>query len=127
MLRITSFFLLILSLVLLAFGCSANHRDNTQGYKGHVNINYGISDDKIIRGKVVKKETNEILLETNGESMNISGTIIVNLEEKILANIEEGQDIIVWYDYIRESYPAQTRGLKIDAVIKEPSLFDLSG
>ena len=113
MLRITAFLLLISSLVLLTFGCSsANQRDNTQA---DLSINLGISDNKIIKGKVVKKINKEVFLELIGDSKNISDKISVGIEdEKMLINIEEGQNVLVWYDYIRESYPPQTKGLKIE-------------
>lgn len=34
----------------------------------------------------------------------------------MLADIEEGQTVKVWYDQIRESYPPQTRGLKVEVL-----------
>jgi hypothetical protein len=75
----------------------------------------GLSDDKVLEGKIVELTGNELFLELIGDSQKFSDKISVSVEdEKILADLEEGQLVKVWYDQIRESYPPQTRGLKVE-------------
>lgn len=111
-LKITSYCLIISTFILLIFGCSSsNQSENAQG---DININNELSENKFIRGKVIEKENKRVFLELIGDSKYISKTIRVSVsDEKILANIEVGQEILVWFDYIRESDPPQTRGLRI--------------
>lgn len=111
MLRMTSFLLIISSLILLTFGCSNNNQCENE--QKDTNINLGLSENKFIHGKVLKKDK-VVILELIGDSKIISDKIIVSVEDgKMLGDIEEGEEILVWYDFVRESYPPKTRGLKI--------------
>lgn len=96
---------IILMAALILLGC------------GNPDIMDGISDDKIIEGKIIEITGNGLFLELIGESQKISDKISVEVEaDKMLADIEEGQTVKVWYDQIRESYPPQTRGLKVEVL-----------
>ncbi|MGM0852475.1 MAG: DUF3221 domain-containing protein [Bacillota bacterium] len=99
--------LLVTNLVLL-IGCEGVHPDNAS-YDD-------LSDDKIIHGKVIQKRCKGITLELTGESKEtFSDTIRVGVaDEEKFNSIEEGQNLSVWYDFIRESNPPQTKALKID-------------
>ena len=101
MLKRTPWFIVIL----LLFGCTNSP------------INTGISDDKILEGIVVEKTTGGVLLELVGESLTISDKVYVGVEDKeMIVEISEGQQVRVWYDLIRESYPPQAQALKIEEV-----------
>lgn len=101
MLKRTPWFILILLLI----GCT------------NPPINTGISDDKLLEGIVSEKTTNGVLLELVGESLHISDKIHVSVEDKeMLADIIVGQQVRVWYDVIRESYPLQTQALRLELV-----------
>ena len=76
---------------------------------------YGISDNKVLSGKVIKKRKKEITLKVSGDSIIGEGTIWVKVDdEDMLNDIKKGQKVSIWYDYIRESYPPKTKGLKIE-------------
>ncbi|MGM0901355.1 MAG: DUF3221 domain-containing protein [Bacillota bacterium] len=96
---------IILMVALILLGC------------GNPDIINGISDEKILEGKIVKKTGTGLFLELIGESQKISDKISAEVEDDMmLADVEEGQRIKVWYDHIRESYPPQTRGLKVEVL-----------
>jgi Protein of unknown function (DUF3221) len=75
----------------------------------------GISDSKVLSGKVIKKRKKEIILKVSGDPVIGEGTIWVKVDDgNMLADIKKGQKVNVWYDYIRESNPPRTKGLKIE-------------
>ncbi len=79
----------------------------------------GISDNKILSGKVIKKRKNEITLKGTDDPIIGEGIIWVKVDdENLLADIKKGQHVTVWYDNIRESNPPRTKGLKIEVVSK---------
>ncbi|MGI8386950.1 hypothetical protein [Robertmurraya sp. P23] len=107
MIRMKFLSLFILSLIICTVGCSNNSQ--------HENARDELSDQKIIQGRILTIHSKGVFLELMGDSKNISDTIRVSVEdEKMLDNLVEEKDILVWYDYIRESNPPQTRGLKIE-------------
>jgi hypothetical protein len=66
-----------------------------------------------LSSSTIQKGHNKVLLELKDDPKNSEDSMIVSVEEeKMLNNIEEGQTNLVWYDYIKESDPAKTRGLK---------------
>ncbi|MFA9558255.1 DUF3221 domain-containing protein [Evansella sp. AB-rgal1] len=76
---------------------------------------FGLSDHKILYGKVTKKRRNEIALKSIDDSKDFYNIIYVKVEdEKQLHSIRKGQNLAVWYDYIRESNPPQTKALKVE-------------
>lgn len=104
---------------MLMTGCSDGIKtetlDNSVDLNPDDSIIYGISDNKVLSGEVVKKRMKEITLEGNGDSIIGDGTIRVKVDDKnMLSNIKKGQKVNVWYDYIRESNPPQTKGLRIE-------------
>lgn len=104
---------------MLMTGCSdeidSDALDNSVVSNADDSIVFGISDNKVLSGEVIKKRKKEITLEGNGDSIIGDGTIWVKVDdENMLANIEKGQTVNVWFDYIRESNPPQTKGLKIE-------------
>ncbi|WP_096187347.1 DUF3221 domain-containing protein [Evansella halocellulosilytica] len=116
--KILSFLLLV---TLLMMGCSDGtdiETTNNNAYKEEISTNsslFGISDEKVLSGEVIKKRRKEITLKVTSDFMMPDGTIWVTVEDKsMLADIKKGQKVNVWYDYIRESNPPQTRGLKIE-------------
>ncbi|MDE5416167.1 DUF3221 domain-containing protein [Alkalihalobacterium chitinilyticum] len=117
--KILSFLLLV---TLLMMGCSDGtdiESTNNNEYKEEIsntnNSLLGISDDKVLSGEVIQKRRKEITLKVTSDSVISDGTIRVIVEDKsMLADITKGQKVNVWYDYIRESNPPQTRGLKIE-------------
>ncbi|MCR8849359.1 YobA family protein [Rossellomorea sp. SC111] len=78
-----------------------------------------ISDKKIIHGKVLEKRNQGMTLELTGESKKrYSEKIHVSVpDKKMLEPIEEGQNISVWFDIIRESNPPQTKALKVEIIV----------
>jgi hypothetical protein len=62
-----------------------------------------------LSSSTIQKGHNKVLLELKDDPKNSEDSMIVSVEEKMLINIEEGQTILVWYDYIRESDLAKTR------------------
>ncbi|MEB1808378.1 MAG: YobA family protein [Bacillaceae bacterium] len=113
-------FLLVVTLLMM--GCSdgtdienTNNNEYKEAISNTNNSLFGISDDKVLSGEVIKKSRKEITLEITSDSIISEGTIWVIVEDKsMLADITKGQKVNVWYDYIRESNPPQTRGLKIE-------------
>jgi Protein of unknown function (DUF3221) len=77
-----------------------------------------ISDKKIIHGKVLEKRNQGMTLELSGESKKrYSEKIHVSVPDKrIMESIEEGQNISVWFDMIRELNPPQTKALKVEII-----------
>jgi hypothetical protein len=109
MLRLIIIFSSIFSVIIFTFGCS-----NVNSHH-HAQVDREISDNKIIEGRILKINSKGVFLELMGDSKNISDTIRISVEdEEMLDNLVEEQVILVWYDYIRESNPPQTRGLKIE-------------
>ncbi|WP_034761423.1 DUF3221 domain-containing protein [Rossellomorea vietnamensis] len=74
-----------------------------------------MSDNKILHGKVLEKRSKGMTLALTGESRDrYSETIWVSVpDEEMIKLIEEGQDLSVWYDFVRESAPPQTKALKV--------------
>ena len=110
---------LSLVIIMLMTGCSDGQvtetLDNSVDLNADDSIIFGISDNKVLSGNVIKKRKKGITLEGDGDSIIGDGTILVSVDEgKILTNIKKGQKVNVWYDYIRESYPPKTMGLKIE-------------
>ncbi|MFV8829561.1 DUF3221 domain-containing protein [Alkalihalobacterium sp. APHAB7] len=103
-------------------GCSdgtdietTNNNQYKEGISNTNNSLFGISDDKVLNGEVIKKRRKEVTLKVTSDSIISDGTIWVIVEDKsMLADITKGQKVNVWYDYIRESNPPQTSGLKIE-------------
>ncbi|CAN7549761.1 DUF3221 domain-containing protein [Rossellomorea sp. LjRoot5] len=77
-----------------------------------------ISDNKTLNGKVLEKRSKGITLALAGESRGrYSETIRVSVQdENMIKLIEEGQDLFVWYDFVRESDPPQTTALNIEII-----------
>lgn len=77
-----------------------------------------MSDNKILHGKVLEKRSKGMTLALTGESRDrYSETIRVSVpDEEMIKLIEEGQDLSVWFDTIRESNPPQTKALKIKII-----------
>jgi Protein of unknown function (DUF3221) len=112
-------------------GCSNNPRSDTkksvdEKVATNEQINVSDSDEKISKGSVVegyvskRLSTRGFLLEvTKGDLMFDKGTLI-NIavdNETMLDSLEEGQNVLVWYGGdILESYPSQTKGLKIEII-----------
>ncbi|MCC5803647.1 DUF3221 domain-containing protein [Rossellomorea vietnamensis] len=99
---------LILLVTSLLLGC----KDQDLAYDN-------MSDNKILYGKVLEKRSKGMTLALTGESKDrYSETIRVSVKDEVMIKlIEEGQDLSVWYDFLRESDPPQTRALKV-AIIK---------
>jgi Protein of unknown function (DUF3221) len=81
-----------------------------------------MSDNKILHGKVMEKRSQGMTLELSGESKKrYSEKIHVSVPDKwMMELIEEGQNLSVWFDMIRESNPPQTRALKVE-IISSPN------
>lgn len=79
-----------------------------------------MSDNKILHGKVLEKRSKGMTLALTGESRDrYSETIRVSVpDEEMIKLVEEGQSLTVWYDFVRESDPPQTKALKV-AIIKK--------
>jgi Protein of unknown function (DUF3221) len=77
-----------------------------------------VSDNKILYGKVLEKGSKGMTLALTGESRDrYSETIRVSVpDEHMIKLIEKGQDLSVWYDFVRESDPPQTKALKVDII-----------
>lgn len=77
-----------------------------------------MSNNKILNGKVLEKRSKGMTLALTGESRDrYSETIRVSVpDEEMIKLIEEGQDLSVWFDIIRESNPPQTKALKIKVI-----------
>lgn len=77
-----------------------------------------MSDNKILNGKVLEKRSKGMTLALTGESRDrYSETIRVSVpDEEMIKLIEEGQDLSLWFDTIRESNPPQTKALKIKII-----------
>lgn len=74
-----------------------------------------LSDDKFIEGRVIEINKNNLMLLIDEGSNWGSGEIHVSFQEtKTKENITKGQNLKVWFDYIRESYPPKTNALKIE-------------
>ncbi|WP_066050712.1 hypothetical protein [Robertmurraya korlensis] len=113
MLRVAMLFILILGLIVFILGYLNSYQIDHEREDTEIDIE--LSDKKIIQGKILEINSTSVFLELMGDSKNISNTIRVSVgDEKMLDNLVEEQHILVWYDYIRESYPPQTRGLKIE-------------
>jgi hypothetical protein len=113
MLRVAMLLLLILGLIVFIVGYLKSYQIDHEREDTEIDIE--LSDKKIIQGKILEINPTSVLLELMGDSKNISDTIRVSVgDEKMLDNLVVEQHILVWYDYIRESYPPQTRGLKIE-------------
>ncbi|MEI2665435.1 DUF3221 domain-containing protein [Rossellomorea sp. LJF3] len=89
------------------------------GCKDQELIYDNMSDNKILHGKVLEKRSKGMTLALTGESRDrYSETIRVSIpDEEIIKLIEEGKSLSVWYDFVRESDPPQTKALKV-AIIK---------
>ncbi|WP_061809126.1 DUF3221 domain-containing protein [Rossellomorea vietnamensis] len=77
-----------------------------------------MSDNKILNGKVLEKRSKGMTLTLTGESRDrYSERIRVSVrDENMIKLIEEGQELSVWYDFVRESDPPQTRALKVEII-----------
>lgn len=77
-----------------------------------------MSDNKILHGKVLEKRSKGMILELTGESKDrYAETIRVAVpDENMIKLIEEGQGLDMWYDFVRESDPPQTRALKVEII-----------
>jgi|GEM_PF-4544876 len=74
-----------------------------------------LSEDKIIEGRVIEIKKNNLILSIDEGSNWGSGEIHVSTQEaKTEENITKGQNLKIWFSYIRESYPPQTNALKIE-------------
>ncbi|MGX6444385.1 DUF3221 domain-containing protein [Neobacillus sp. K501] len=125
--RVTVTFVLV-SLVLMIAGCSINLSSKTKKSDDKKitdkNLDEEINDEAVVEGEVTKLlSENGFLLEvTKGNSSFAEGTL-VNISinnETIVNSLEEGQNVRVWHGgKILESYPPQTKGLKIEIIDKE--------
>lgn len=115
-LKIKFLLLLISSIFVLTVGCSSENQLDAVG--GDRKNDYDeLSDNKILQGKIIEVRPKGVTLQLIQESKEFADTIRVGVEdEKLLFNLKEEQYILVWYDYIRESNPPQTRGLKIELI-----------
>ncbi|UTE78330.1 DUF3221 domain-containing protein [Rossellomorea sp. KS-H15a] len=77
-----------------------------------------MSDNKILHGKVLEKRSKGMTLALTGESRDrYSETIRISVpDEEMIKLVEEGQELSVWFDIIRESNPPQTKALKIKVI-----------
>ncbi|MUK88299.1 DUF3221 domain-containing protein [Ornithinibacillus sp. L9] len=114
------FFVIFILMTGCSDGIETETYDNSDGEEVPIpSIEFGISDNKVLSGEVIKKRKKEITLEVSGDSIIGEGTIWVKVDdENMLVDIKKGQKVNVWYDYIRESYPPQTTGLKIEVESK---------
>jgi hypothetical protein len=97
----------LISLALSLTGCSNSEEE----------MNMGMTDSKILQGKVLKKESNELWIEPVSDLKRWGDMVIVGFPNgQMTADAEEGQIVDIWYDYIKESDPPQTNGLKIEVV-----------
>ncbi|MEH7484985.1 DUF3221 domain-containing protein, partial [Neobacillus drentensis] len=122
--------LVMISLLVLIVGCSNNQRSDTkksvdEKVANNKQITVKDSDEIInknafVEGYVSKKLSKRgFLLEvTKGHLGFDKGTLIkVGVDdEKMLDNLEEGQNVMVWYKGNFESNPPKTRGLKIEII-----------
>ncbi|RIW30375.1 DUF3221 domain-containing protein [Bacillus salacetis] len=78
-------------------------------------IDTGISDSKILQGKVLEEETNGLWIEPVNELEKWGDKVRVGFSDvQMTADVNEGQIINIWYDNIRESDPPQIHALKIE-------------
>ncbi|MFI8684542.1 DUF3221 domain-containing protein [Rossellomorea sp. NPDC077527] len=101
--KIIRIFILLITILLL--GCQDQEL-----------VNNHLSDDKILHGNVLEKHSNGLTLALTGESKEkYSDIISVSVpDEGMIKLVKEGQSLSVWYDFIRESNPPQTRALKVE-------------
>jgi Protein of unknown function (DUF3221) len=94
---------LILLVTTLLLGC----KDQDLAYNN-------MSDNKIL------KRSKGMTLELTGELKDrYAETIRVSVpDENMIKLIEEGQGLSVWYDFVRESDPPQTKALKVEIIKK---------
>ncbi|MDX5475965.1 MAG: YobA family protein [Bacillaceae bacterium] len=108
-------FLLLVTLLIMGCSAGADIETTNEEIPNTNNSLFGISDDKFLIGEVIRKRRKVITLKVSSDSIITDFTIWVFVEDKKkLADIKKGQSVNVWYDYIRESNPPQTRGLKIE-------------
>ncbi|TYR99220.1 DUF3221 domain-containing protein [Rossellomorea vietnamensis] len=104
--RYLSYIIWILCCVFLITACSSENQDK---------VNNSFSQDKVLQGTIIEFSEKGFTLKLTGESKKVAKTIRVGLGgECSLNGLQEGQQIKVWYDYIRESNPPQTRALKVE-------------
>jgi hypothetical protein len=110
MMRKSACFLLMVSIILVLYGC--DDRRSERAYED-------FSSEKFIQGKVLQKRNKGITLELTDQSgQRFSDTIHVGVkDEEMLNHIEEGYNLSVWYDFIRESNPPKTTALKIEFIM----------
>ncbi|MBN6206167.1 DUF3221 domain-containing protein [Ralstonia pickettii] len=74
-----------------------------------------IFDNNTLTGEIIEIENDIFLLDVNDEGKNIADTIWVTVEDaKKLNDLQIGQNVSIWFNMIRESYPPQTDALKIE-------------
>ncbi|MCG7343963.1 YobA family protein [Sporosarcina sp. ACRSL] len=113
--RILSLLIVLIVMAGCSYGIKIETFDGGSEEDPKTSIVDGISDSKILSGEVIKKRRKEITLELSESSSIGKGEIWIKVDdESTLDNIKKGQQVSVWYDYIRESNPPKTKGLKIE-------------
>lgn len=120
--------IVVVSLVLMIVGCSKNLSSETKKSDDKKitdkNPDEKINNSAVVEGYVTKilSEKGFILKVTKGNSAFANDTLIIfNIDnEENSGNLEEGQHVRVWHGgQILESYPPQTKGLKIEIMDSE--------
>lgn len=74
-----------------------------------------ISDNNVLTGEIIEIENEMIFLDVNDDEKYIADTIWVTVKDsEKLNDLQIEQNVSIWFNMIRESYPPQTDALKIE-------------
>lgn len=104
-------FIAVLLLIFLT-GCAGNATPKEQS-SSEISGYTDYSENKFIEGEVVSKRINSFTMVDDKTNEEI---IVTMYDEKSMRLVKRNKRVRVWFDYLRESNPGQTKAHRVELI-----------